>query len=164
MIPIEKLSLIEAEAAAPGTWLLCPTRYTEGPAFRCVVEGRASAIVIGGDPQRRFKVYGAKGDGAWLLAEGAQVSVDTALIASPFQGDIPPGSICIVGGEVCLSARYNHGEIYISLRTGEPVNCNYDRFVAFTHWTLSVPGLGDDRVEIFRAGSSAAAGDAAATN
>ncbi|WP_188064720.1 hypothetical protein [Sphingobium sp. KCTC 72723] len=149
MIPIKNLTMTDVMQSAPGTWLLCPTRYKEAPTFRCAVEGKPSVITLGGEGHRRFMVMGATNDGPWLVADDAAVSVDTGIVASPFKGDIPPGSICIVNGETCLSARYNYEEIYISLRTGEPVTRDFERFAAFPQWSLTVAGIGDDRVEIF---------------
>lgn len=157
MIPIEKLSLIDTESAAAGAWLIRPTRYVDGPAFRCLVDGRASTVPIGGDPQRAFKVYSTSGDGPWLVAEGAQIAVNPHVIASPFKGDIPAGSICIVDGEACLSASYNYSDIYISLRTGEVVARDFNRFAAFTDWTFTVPGHNGERFEVYSSSAAVTA-------
>lgn len=144
MIPVDGVQLIMATEARAPSWLMGPARYDGGPALRCRVDNVESIVSLSGD-RYALTVINARDDDPWMLAVGARIDVEPGPIVSPLRGDIPPGAICIAGDEPCLSARYNHGEIYISLRTGEPIRPEYGRFVAFPHWQLSIDGADDER-------------------
>jgi len=144
MIPIEVMQIVLATEADAPSWLMRPTRYDGGPALRCRV-GDVESIVPLTDDRYPMTVINAREDDPWLLAAGARIDVEQGSIVSPFRNDIPAGAVCIMGDQPCLAARYNHSEIYISLRTGEPIRPGYDRLIAFPHWKLSIDGADDDR-------------------
>lgn len=149
MVPIEILGLVEPASAPSPSWLLRPTRYEGGAAFRCLVDGTPSIVLLGQGGRYAFDVLNAPVDGTWLVAKDTIIEVDPDRIASPFNGEVPLGAICIIDDTPCLLAKINYARVFLSLRTGEPVAENYNRFSAFTNWRLSVPGIGDDRVVVY---------------
>jgi hypothetical protein len=143
MIAITELRVVQPHDTEAGTLLLGGAHYDDPPMFVFKIGEEKFRFDLGGKKPFKGEAM-AINLHPYILSGSPTLLVDSDERISPTQGDIPIGSVVLIGDEACMVITINHGTSYVRI-DGERVEdpTSYDRIVAFPKWQLVVPSFGD---------------------
>ena len=149
MIPIGNLSVVEPRTCSPGTLLIRNARYERNPILICGDDQATHYLELPTEQREHFVLKQmVQNLGPYVQLRDFEIFCDPSEIISPSRSDIPPGALCLINDQPCISLWRDYTSAYIGL-DGKFVDEDFDNFVAFQKWVIKTKSVGEQMATVF---------------